>query len=309
VNQSLGHALPWVDRARVSRRRLLGLGAGLAACGLLGGRLAVDTPLAGATGETHWDYHTHGGGDAWGELPEQGSDQLAYPDCNLAQQSPIDIPIDAPLSHRLSLSYRPTPLAVVNNGHTIQVNHEDASTMSVDGKTYDLLQFHFHAPSEHAIEGDRTVMEAHFVHQAGDGEFAVLGVMVVPGTANPAFGDILDVMPHEEGTVAADAKIDAAHLLPDDLSYWAYNGSFTTPPCTEGVKWHVLYEPITVSLSQLADFRDLPFLRHDGEFVGNARPVQPLNGRLAAANKAEADQPAITPPSTGNAGLVTQITP
>jgi carbonic anhydrase len=178
--------------------------------------------------------------------------------------------------------------------------------MIVGGKTYELLQFHFHSPSEHEIDGDSTALECHFVHQAEDGEYAVLGVMIVPGNRNLAFGDILDVMPREEGTEETSDEINGASLLPDDLTYWAYDGSFTTPPCTEGVKWHVLYEPISVSLHQIAAFRALEFLHHDGQFLGNARPVQPLNGRLAApaAPEDETEDPTITPPSTGSAGLV-----
>jgi carbonic anhydrase len=111
-------------------------------------------------------------------------------------------------------------------------------------------------------------------------------------------------MPHEEGEEEADAEINGEDLLPDDRSYWAYDGSFTTPPCTEGVKWHVLYEPVTVSLQQVAAFRSLEFLHHDGEFVGNARPVQPLNGRLGVEEPGSGGTPTIKPPSTGNAGLV-----
>ena len=100
--------------------------------------------------------------------------------------------------------------------------------------------------------------------------------------------------------MTADVNIDAAGLLPAALSYHAYDGSFTTPPCTEGVKWYVLSEPVSVSLHQVAAFRALPFLDHEGEFVGNARPVQPLNGRLGTDVGAT---PPITPPSTGSAGL------
>jgi carbonic anhydrase len=127
--------------------------------------------------------------------------------------------------------------------------------------------------------------------------------MIVPGNLNHAFQDVLTAMPRDVGEEEADAEINAADLLPDDLSFWTYDGSFTTPPCTEGVKWHVLYEPITVSLQQVAAFRSLDFLHHDGEFAGNARPVQPLNGRLGADATDDVDMPAITPPSTGSAGL------
>jgi len=284
----------------ITRRRLLGFGAGLVACAWLG------TEVAGgvrAQEGVHWDYHSHGGGNGWGELEEEGSDEPAFPDCNLTKQSPVNIPLDAPLHDGLAVHYHDTPLAVLNNGHTIQVNYEAGSTMTAGGKTYALRQFHFHTPSEHEIDGGQTALEAHFVHQAADGEYAVLGVMIVPGNVNHAFQSVLDVMPREEGEAEAEAEINGDDLLPDDLSYWAYDGSFTTPSCTEGVKWHVLYEPITVSLQQVAAFHSLEFLHHDGEFVGNARPVQPLNGRLGAEATQHGDTPPITPPSTGSAGL------
>ena len=297
--------LPGSTVPRMTRRRLLGFTAGLVACAWLGNEVTRGS-LVKAAEDVHWDYYSHGGGDGWGELTEEGSDEPAFPHCNLIEQSPVNIPLDAPLSGGLSVDYHPARLAVLNNGHTIQVNYEPGSTMTVDGKTYNLRQFHFHTPSEHEIDGDQTALEAHFVHQAKDGEYAVLGVMIVPGNANAAFQAVLDVMPHEEGEEETDDQIDGAHLLPGDLSFWAYDGSFTTPPCTEGVKWHVLYEPITVSLQQVAAFRSLPFLSHEGEFVGNARPVQPLNGRLGATAPDGFDMPAITPPSTGNAGLATR---
>jgi carbonic anhydrase len=256
--------------------------------------------LAGVTAPVaaeppHWDYSSHGGADGWGELTEEGSDDAAFPDCNFAEQSPVNIEGVTPLDSGLSVDYEPTPLDVVNNGHTIQVNYKAGSAMVVDGKTYELLQFHFHSPSEHELDGNQTPLEGHFVHQSADGEYAVLGVMIVAGNPNAAFQEVLDVMPEEEGEVSADGSIEGDDLLPESLSYYAYDGSFTTPPCTEGVKWHVLSEPIEASLVQIAEFRSLEFLSHEGEFVGNARPVQPLNGRLGT--------PAITPPSTGNAGL------
>ena len=262
--------------------------------------MASVSPPASAE-DPHWDYHSHGGAAGWGELTEAGSDEPAFPECNFTEQSPVDIPGDAPMASAVTLDYEPTPLQVVNNGHTIQVNYAPGSTMSVDGKSYVLLQLHFHAPSEHEIDGDQAPLEAHFVHQASDGEYAVVGVMIVAGNPNAAFQAVLDTMPHEEGTADGAGAIDAGELLPSSLDYYAYDGSFTTPPCSEGVKWHVLSEPVQVSLLQIGAFRALEFLSHEGEFTGNARPVQALNGRLEAGQPDAA--PDIVPPSTGSAGL------
>ncbi len=259
----------------------------------------VATILPVTAEEPHWDYAQHGGAEAWGELTtEDGAP--AYPDCNAAEQSPVDIPAVALFNESLRVDHAPGPFEVVNNGHTIQVNVEPGSSMTVDGKTYDLLQFHFHSPSEHEIAGEQTVLAAHFVHRAADGEYAVLGAMIVPGNANDTFGTVLAAMPKEEGKAESDTSITLADLLPADLAHWAYDGSFTTPPCTERVQWYVLAEPVTVSLQQAAEFRSLAFLHHEGEYVGNARPVQPLNGRHGSP---ESDAPVITPPSTGSAGL------
>jgi carbonic anhydrase len=287
------------------RHGFLGLRAGLVACLVVAMGGATAGPLADAAQEPHWDYHSHGGPEGWGELTEAGSSVPAFPDCNLSRQSPVDVPRSADVEDGLVVDYRATKLAVVNNGHTVQVNYEPGSTMSAGGKTYRLLQFHFHTPSEHHIHGRAAALEVHFVHQADDGELAVIGVLIEEGVANASLEPILDVMPDGEHTVNSSSTISAADLLPGDLSHYAYEGSLTTPPCTEGVKWHVLRRPITASGEQIARFRMLPFLNHDGALIGNARPVQPLNGRLGVPGTS-AGAPEVVPPSTGTAGLASR---
>ena len=220
----------------------------------------------------HWDYHSHGGAEGWGELIDPAAGQLAFPDCDLASQSPVNIEGVAPRSGNLSVAYLDSPLAVLNNGHTIQVNYAPGSSLTFDGKTYALLQFHFHAPSEHEIDGSQTPLEMHLVHQAADGEFAVLGVMIVEGPGNAAFQKVLNQMPHQEGLPSTTGTINALALLPDNFEHYAYDGSFTTPPCTEGVKWRVLHYPIEASPQQIAAFRSLEFLNHDDDFT--ATPAQ-----------------------------------
>jgi carbonic anhydrase len=227
---------------------------------------------------------------------EPASGVRAFPDCNLGLQSPVDLPAEAPLKTGLVLAYREARLHVLNNRHTIQVDHGQESTMSVDGEIYRLLQFHLHSPAEHQVAGLVAPLEAHFVHRAADGTIAVLAVFMRDGAANPTFEQVLDVMPGTPSAVGSSSSISAAGMLPDDLSFHAYDGSLTTPPCTEGVRWFVLGHPIEASGAQIDRFRALPFLSHEGEFVGNARPVQPLNGRFGAA-------PRVTPPATGDGGL------
>lgn len=255
------------------------------------------TSAAAQAEEPHWDYANHGGAGHWAELLNPVTAALAYPDCAFAEQSPIDIPALA-ASGRAELvpAYQSSRLAVLNNGHTVQVNYERGSSLTVDGKLYTLLQFHFHAPSEHAIGGRTAELEVHLVHRAADGEYAVLGVMMVAGRHSAAFQDILDAVPEHHSVTGTNLGTDATAFLPPALTHYEYQGSFTTPPCTEGVRWLVLATPIEVSAEQVAAFRALDILSHDGEFVGNARPVQPLNSRLEG-------RPSVSPPSTGSAGL------
>src|SRR5690606_5905543 len=181
-----------------------------------------------AEGEVHWDDHSHGGPEGWPELREEHSDAPAFPDCGLDRQSPVDIPRSAQPSSDILLDYRPSKLVVTNNGHTVQVPYEPGSTMTAGGKTYRLLQFHFHAPSEHLVHGRRAPLEVHFVHQAQDGELAVLGVLVVEGLPNAAFQYVLDVMPQQPATVSASGDIDAGAVLPDRLAPHVYEGSLPT---------------------------------------------------------------------------------
>lgn len=236
--------------------------------------------------EPHWDYYSHGGAENWGDL---------YPACDLPGGSPIDIEGVQPETG-LSLSYAASPLVVVNTGHSIQVNVGRGSSLTVDGQRFELLQFHFHAPSEHTFAGVATALEVHFVHRGADGGLAVLGALLREGPENAAFGDILALAPDEPGSVASSRTADPAALLPAGRAFYDYEGSLTTPPCSGGVRWYVLSEMATVSPGQVAAFRDLSFLNHDGHFTGNARPVQPLDGRLG-------DSPRITAPSTGDGGL------
>ena len=189
-------------------------------------------------------------------------------------QSPIDIDdaVVGPPS-TLKFNYSSVPLVVVNNGHTIQVNYAGGSTVSIDGDIYDLLQFHFHTPSEHTAEGTASAMEVHLVHGNDAGELAVVGIMMEQGDAHPAIDTVWSHIPAETGMNEVEsATINAADLLPDSITYFSYAGSLTTPPCSEGVRWNVMQEPIQVSTEQIAAFEAL--------YQVNARPLQPTNGRL-----------------------------
>jgi carbonic anhydrase len=189
------------------------------------------------------------------------------------RQSPIDLPRspESQLPH-LSFDYHTTPLEVENNGHTIEVTVKSKSYLKIGHERYRLVQFHFHTPSEHRLHGEEFPMELHFVHRNALGELAVVGVFLREGAENPVLQKIWDHIPGGgEGLAVHVDKINPKDLLPDDREYYRYAGSLTTPPCTEGVRWHVIEEPVDVSAEQIEMFRAL--------FPHNARPLQPLNGR------------------------------
>lgn len=173
----------------------------------------------------------------------------------------------------LNLAYKPSALKVVNNGHTVQVNYDAGSKATLATGAYDLVQFHFHTPSEEQVNGKSFDMVWHLVHKNAEGKLAVVAVLVKEGQANDVIGAIGPNLPKETNkeAVVAGTTVDINKLLPADRHYYHYQGSLTTPPCSEGVSWHVLKTPVEASKAQIAQFKAL--------FGVNARPVQSLNGR------------------------------
>lgn len=225
----------------------------------------------------HWDYDGAESPENWGKL----SDKFKL--CELGKtQSPINIKnlsIGSPAN--IEFDYRSTPLEVVNNGHSIQVNYAKGSTVTIDGEKYALLQFHFHSPSEHKINAQPAPMELHLVHSRipkngetnSANQLAVLGVMLEQGVANPLIAEVWKNIPAVGTTKKVSTSlINAINLLPKSKSYFSYNGSLTTPPCSEGVKWKVFTQPLTISPEQIATFTKL--------YPNDARPVQRLNERM-----------------------------
>ena len=188
-------------------------------------------------------------------------------------QSPIDVSNPAALDlANLAFHYQPTTVNIINNGHTIQVNYDSGSYIELDGVRYDLTQFHFHAPSEHSVKGVLAAAEVHLVHKAADGKLAVVGLLVEVGAHNPALDAYWSDLPATSGPVQQlSTQANAAGMLPAAPLTYRYAGSLTTPPCSEGVAWSVMVQPIQISAEQLATFTRL--------YDGNNRPVQPLNGR------------------------------
>ena len=201
-----------------------------------------------------------------------------FPTCGIGKaQSPIDI--KGPFgkaTQSIQPDYKEGPLKIVNNGHTIQVNVDPGSKLAIDKDSYDLLQFHFHRPSEEKVNGKPMAMVAHFVHKNQAGKLAVLGVLLNEGAENPTLKAVWANAPKSEGpeVVVPNARLNPAALVPKNLAYYSFEGSLTTPPCSEGVTFYVLKTPTAMSKEQVQAF----------PFKLNARPVQPLNGRKIVAN-------------------------
>jgi carbonic anhydrase len=222
-----------------------------------------------AHGGTHWDYRGDVGPAAWGGLKPE------FSLCGTGKrQSPIDIRDGISVDlEPVQFDYRASSFRVIDNGHTIQVNVGSGNFINVAGRRWELLQFHFHRPSEERIDGRQFDMVAHLVHKDSDGKLAVVAVLLDRGSIQPIVQTIWNNLPLEKGEESAPrAVIDLNHLLPPDRRYFTYMGSLTTPPCSEGVLWMVMRQPVPVSQEQIDIFARL--------YPMNARPVQQAAGRL-----------------------------
>ncbi len=236
------------------------------------GAATASVLMAGGHG-VHWGYTGHEGPEHWGDLSDK------YIMCKLGKnQSPIDIRTASAFEADLpaiAIDYKSASKEELNNGHTVQVNIVPGSSITVDGIKFELKQFHFHTPSENTIDGKYFPLEAHFVHADANGNLAVIGVMFEYGKENPVIKSIWDRMPEhandvEKITLSAE---EVKNLLPADKDYYRFNGSLTTPPCSEGVRWFVMKQPVTISKAQVKKFAEV--MHHD-----NNRPVQPVNARI-----------------------------
>ncbi|MGH8592425.1 MAG: carbonic anhydrase [Gammaproteobacteria bacterium] len=148
---------------------------------------------------------------------------------------------------------------IFNNGHTIEIETEGQNTLTFRGVTYDLVQFHFHTASEHRVAGRGYDMELHLVHKAGDDTNAVVAVFLKRGKSSGALASIFENLP-EVGSINVKEELpqsfNPAAFLPKDRDHFRYLGSLTTPPCTEGVHWFVLTDPVKVSDEDMAQFAE-----------------------------------------------------
>ncbi len=250
------------------RKTLLSLALAMGVVGL--SPVMAEEHAAKHEGAPHWSYAGEGGPVHWGELSAD------YATCKLGQnQSPINIDTQHVIKAELpalKFDYHASQATVVNNGHTIQVNLEEAGSLGVGEASYQLVQFHFHSPSEHTIDGKHADLVAHLVHKNAAGQLAVVGVLFNTGEANAALQKVWAVMPQQVGEKNQGTfTFNPAELLPADTQYYAYTGSLTTPPCSEGVAWHVLKQIGQVSAAQVKTYA--------GMYPQSVRPVQPANAR------------------------------
>jgi carbonic anhydrase len=218
---------------------------------------------------TPWDYTGPGGPEAWSQL-QPGFDKCATGN----RQSPIDIRDGIAVDlEPIRFDYRPGTFSVLDDGHTVQVDVEPGSSITVGGRRYELVQFHFHRPAEERIDGKQFEMGVHLVHKDAEGRVAVVAVLLERGAAQPVVQAVWNNLPLEKHEAArAGVPLDPSRLLPDDKRYYTYMGSLTTPPCSEGVLWMVMKQAVAVSPEQLAIFTHL--------YPMNARPIQQAQGRL-----------------------------
>ncbi|WP_199249336.1 carbonic anhydrase [[Phormidium] sp. ETS-05] len=222
-----------------------------------------------------WHYGGAHNPTKWGDLKPE------YAACkNGSSQSPINLDpakISKANPAKIEFSYQDVPLNITNNGHRIQVNYPPGSWVKIGEQKYDLLQFHFHTPSEHTVSNQAAGMELHLVHKNQAGNLAVVAVLIQEGKPNELLALLWEDIPDIGEVEESDLKINASKLLPANRAYYSYSGSLTTPPCSEGVNWQVLATPIEASPEQIEEFAEI--------YHVNARPVQPVNQRQITLHK------------------------
>jgi carbonic anhydrase len=244
---------------------------GIALCATLS-MTASPAPAGDEKPSTHheWDYRKEHGPEHWGDLKPE------FATCKVGlRQSPVDIQdtVKADLPP-IEFDYGASPLRIVDNGHTVMATYGPGSSIRVGENHYQLKQLHFHRPSENTIHGKRYAMEAHLVHTDERGRLVVLAVLLETGQENALIREIWNDVPREKGKeeVRAGVQIRAAELLPAARGYYTFEGSLTTPPCSENVTWLVLRQPVEISAAELAQFSRL--------YPNDARPTQTLQGRV-----------------------------
>lgn len=213
--------------------------------------------------EEHWEY----------EHPDWKN--IGYNDCGGTIQSPINIETANTVKANLAdiqFNYTPFAFSIVDNGHTIQVMDKGGNSITLNGTVFNFRQFHFHAHSEHKINGNASPLEVHLVHQDAQSNLLVIGILLNSGAANEFIEKVWRHIPRQvKQEITTTETIDLTNILPADKKYYNYTGSLTTPPCSQGLQWIVLKEPVTMSAAQIATFTNI--------YADNVRPIQPTNNR------------------------------
>ncbi|AXA93987.1 carbonic anhydrase [Massilia sp. YMA4] len=218
---------------------------------------------------TFWTYEGEFGPANWSKI------NASWNKCNGGtRQSPIDIRDGIKVDlEQIAFDYRPSSFSVTDNGHTVQVQLGGGNYLSVAGRTYELQQLHFHRPAEERVNGKSYEMGIHLVHKDVEGHVAILALMLQRGRPQPAVQTVWNNLPLEKkDTFTPSIVFDPNDLLPERRDYYTYMGSLSEPPCTEGVLWLVMKEPLQASPEQMALFSRL--------YPLNARPVQASSGRM-----------------------------
>ena len=236
----------------------------------------VSSALPAAAQEHHWGYEGESDPSHWGDISEE------FKECAIGdEQSPIDIVPAQAIKAEFSpaeMHWMPFVPTIVDNGHTVQVNtNGQGGYVDLNGVRYDLVQFHFHHESEHTVDGEHSPLEVHFVHKSEEGDLLVLGALLEPGAQNDVLGTVEAAWPAVGAEAVGTDPIDPSGLLPADQASFRYEGSLTTPPCSQIVTWNVYADPVEVSQEQI----DL-FASH---YANNARPVQSLNRRFLLVDR------------------------
>ncbi|MCF6253967.1 MAG: carbonic anhydrase family protein [Thiomicrorhabdus sp.] len=219
-----------------------------------------------------WGYTGATGPIHWGDLSSE------FATCKTGkEQSPIDIrPTQDIAQSDVTFDYQTSSMSILNNGHTVQVNFDKGSSISFKGTKYNLLQVHFHTPSENLLMGESYPLEAHFVHASDDGQLAVVAVLINEGQESGFIQKVVDHMPSSKTAAKAVEGVSLSSLdfIPSQKGHFGFKGSLTTPPCSEGVQWLMMKAQTTASKAQIDA---LHAVMHD-----NNRPIQPLNGRTVS---------------------------
>ncbi|PAF52299.1 carbonic anhydrase family protein [Helicobacter sp. 13S00477-4] len=219
---------------------------------------------------TKWSYDGKNGPKNWGKIADE------YISCEIGQyQSPIDIDrhIEIKNPKEIIFKYGKNVKSATDNGHTIQLDYNPGNYVKINNDTYELLQLHFHSPAENLIQGKQYPLSMHIVHKNKEGKLLVIGIKFKVGKTNKILSPIWEKMPKKPGEITYPKDFDLSKLIPEKVGYYHFNGSLTTPPCTEGVSWFVLKETLEISKNQLQKIQSLM------QYPNN-RPIQPKNNRI-----------------------------